>query len=74
MHPDTAYKIITLAAQSVIFAFIVLVIAVFVDRLLEFGELLRRRSYLKTLKAAADAKLKSTYERHRRTHHHPHHQ
>ncbi len=64
MHPDTAYKIITLAAPSVvIFAFIVLVIAVFVDRLLEFGERLRRRHHLKALKAAADAKLKSTYER-----------
>lgn len=74
MHPDTAHTILTLAAQSVIFAFFVIVVAVFVDRLLELGEFFRRRHHLKALKAVADAKLKSTYERHRRTHHHHHHQ
>lgn len=69
MHPDIVPTIITLAAQSVIFAFIVIVVAVFVDRLLEAGEFFRRRHHLKALKAVADAKLKSTYERHRRIHH-----
>lgn len=66
MHPDIVPTIITLAAQSVIFAFFVIVVAVFVDRLLEFGELLRRRHHLKAMKAEADTKLKAAYERQRR--------
>ena len=65
MHPDTAHKLLTLAAQAVLFGFIVIVVAVFVDRLLEFGELLRRRSHLKAMKADADAKLKAAYARQR---------
>lgn len=66
MHPDTAHKLMVLATQAVIFSFTVIVIAIFVDRMLEAGEFFRRRHHLKALKATADAKLKAAYDERQR--------